>query len=132
MIYQVYIKSHCEAPDFEAEIEAKDEEELKQIEEELQGGNLFGGRLSEMLITLSGYYSAISGGLERIELVKGQEWLAIRQNVKTDRQAEREWEMTNPLYAIYKLRLKKIEKMMSAIKKRIDHLSEERRYSQHI
>lgn len=87
------------------------------------------GELAELRQWFSGEYAFIAGQLEDILLLKPQKWLETREKVKSDTQAEREWQATvegkNEL--IWRLRLKAIEKAMSAIKTRLEIISGESR-----
>ena len=102
----------------------------KEIEEKLKE-QVFQMELSEMLIWLAAEYSFISGQLEDIVVIKGKKWLSDRLHSKTDKEADRKWQASEMgvNYEVYRLQLKKIEKMIGAIRKRIEVLEKEREYS---
>lgn len=71
---------------------------------------------------LSGYYSFYSQQLEEILMRKPNMWLYLRKSHKSDKATDRAYEMTedglNELGLT--MRMKRLEKMMSALKTIID------------
>lgn len=78
------------------------------------------GRLSEILVGLSEYYSRLSEELGDILVFKTDVWLEVRarEGVKSDRMADKLWDAMDQGKKEIKLRYtsKGIEKMMSSIK----------------
>lgn len=80
------------------------------------------GELSEIRQYLAGEYAFVSGQLQDILMRKPDMWQLFRKDAGSDKQADRAYEGTEDgkLEAVYRLKLKAIEKLMSAIKTRID------------
>jgi hypothetical protein len=94
---------------------------LDDITKELREGTPSPPDLSDYQITLSGEFGFISSRLEEILKVKPSVWLKLREESKSDAQADKKWE-SSPIgieEAIYNLKLKAIGKMMSAINSRL-------------
>jgi len=94
---------------------------LEQIEREMATVTT-PGRLAELRVLLSAKYAQATNEYERILLAKPAIWNELRKDVKSDTRAEREWEATELGQGErhWKFQIKKIEKMMSAIKTLID------------
>lgn len=109
--------------------------QIEKIEQELKDGGVFQGRLSEILVCLAGNYSFISGLLEDIVKRKDKAWLAIRldRTCKTDKIADKIWGASDDgiNYEVFRLQLKKIEKMIGSIRNRIEVLNNEQGYSKY-
>lgn len=90
---------------------------MKELEQEIQHGSIAPHRAAEMRVELSGYYSSISGTLEDILIKKPKIWLELRETCKSDTSAEKKWSATEMGLdeTLCRLRLKKAEKMMSAL-----------------
>lgn len=95
--------------------------ELKDIEQEL-ATQLNPGRLAELRVILSSKYSKATNELESILIKKPAVWNEMRPEFKSDTATERAWEATELGIAErhWKFQIKKIEKMMTAIKTLID------------
>jgi hypothetical protein len=95
--------------------------DLNAITLELRDSQLPPGKLSEYLVQLAGEYAFISSRLEEILKVKPQVWLKLREESKSDTQADKKWESSQDglQEIIYKLQLKSIEKQLSSIKTRL-------------
>lgn len=95
---------------------------LEQIEVQMQKGTATPGELAHTLTILSGKYAYASNQLEGILMNKPLVWNDLRPNYKSDTACDRAWDATEDgreeLH--WKMTLKKIEKMMAAIKKLID------------
>lgn len=95
---------------------------LSEIEMELlTTSDIQPGRLAELLVALSAKYAQASNELETILLAKPSLWNEMRPNFKSDTACDRAWEATNAGLAElkWKMQLKKIEKMMGAMKSMI-------------
>ncbi len=110
---------------------------IKQIEEALKNEDASPLDLAKFNTILAGYYSYYGQMLKRIQLVKPQAWLHIqdyedwndagnspelhREKPLSDKKTERVWEATEDGQKEIALEweLKRIEKMMSAINKRL-------------
>ncbi len=94
---------------------------LEQIEVEM-GTVTSPGRLAELRVLLSAKYAAATNQYEAILLAKPPVWNLIREDVKSDARAERQWEATElgGQERHWKFQIRKIERMMSAIKTMIE------------
>lgn len=94
---------------------------LEQIENEMASVTS-PGRLAELRVVLSSKYAHATNEYEKVLVAKPALWNEIRKTVKSDTRAEREWEATELGVAErhWKFQIKKIEKLMSAIKTLID------------
>lgn len=94
---------------------------LSDIEKEL-ATSPSPGRLAELRVLLSAKYAQATNEYETVLLAKPAIWNELRKDVKSDTRAEREWEATElgQKERHWKFQIKKIEKMMSAIKTLID------------
>lgn len=79
------------------------------------------GQLTEILMRQSADYGRLSDELSEILEVKAKAWMAIRENHKSDKQAEQEWQAQELgiKEMKIKLKLKSLEKSMSAIRTHI-------------
>jgi len=96
--------------------------ELSQIEIELMKGNTAPGQLAEFRLLLSGKYAFATNQLENILIEKPIHWNRMRSDYKSDTACERAWEATDLgiKERHWKFQIKKIDKMMTAIKTLID------------
>lgn len=96
--------------------------ELKQIEAELMAGNTAPGQLAEFRVLLSGKYAFATNQLEEVLIEKPIHWNKMRPDHKSDTACERAWEATDLgiKERHWKFQIKKIEKMMTAIKTLIE------------
>lgn len=107
---------------------------IKQIEEALKNEEASPPDLAKFGTILAGYYSYYGQMLKRIQLVKPSKWLEIQDYVPeeddllekrdkslSDKKTERTWEATKDGQKEIALEweLKRIEKMLSAINKRL-------------
>ena len=103
------------------------EETINRIREE----TVPPGELADMKLQLAAEYSHISGKLEQILRIKPDVWMEIRkrEDVGSDKGADRIWEATEAGKdeMTYRLQLKKIEKVMSAIGTRLKIYEQESR-----
>lgn len=85
--------------------------------------------LSEVRLWLAGEYAFLGGKLGAVLADKPQRWGRLRVEVKSDTYAERLWQCTEQGKEETRLRitLKSIEKLMSAIKTRIEVMQGEAR-----
>ena len=87
---------------------------------------IFPTQLSKMRVWLAGEYAYINSQLIGILMKKPDKWKEIRYNgqTKSDTAAERMWQATEEglQETIYRMNLKTIEKLSSAIKSRMDVL----------
>ncbi len=94
---------------------------LEDIRERMRGGQpIPPHKINEMLVRLAGEYAYYAGMMEEVLIKKPELWTCIRQSpdVKSDAQANQEWSTTNDgkNEIGYRLRMKAIEKMMSALR----------------
>lgn len=98
---------------------------VDQITDEITNENIAPARLAELGTILSGYYSHYGQMLKRIELVKPEAWLQIQANAGekpySDKKTEMHWRTTDSGQKEVALEweLKRIEKMVSSINKRL-------------
>ena len=94
--------------------------EIKNLIIEARGG-ANPGRLSEILVSLSGWYATLAEELENIEVFWAEAWLEARKGVKSDTMADKTIEASRSGQNRTKLRiqLKYIEKVISSIKVRL-------------
>jgi len=95
---------------------------LSEIEQELlTTTDIQPGRLAELLVLLSAKYAEASNQLERILLSKPSIWNEMRKDYKSDTATDRAWDATELGLGELKwhMTLKKIEKMMSAMRSMI-------------
>lgn len=90
---------------------------IESIEKAMLVGGLSPHDMSEYRVYLAGHYSFIASALEEILLVKPGQWLLMREDQKSDTSTDKHWEATpEGLREMQcKLRLKKIEKMISSL-----------------
>ena len=107
------------------------EESLQYITTEIQHHTNDGHWLAEKRVELSGIYSYYSGLLESILFDRPDAWLKLRDGVKSDSSADKLWEATDggKKETIYRLRLKRIEKLMSSMRTMLSLLENELRNS---
>jgi uncharacterized protein len=98
---------------------------IEDITKQLREGTPSPPELADFAVTLSGEYAYICSRLEEIFKVKPSEWLKLRDQCKSDAQADKKWESSQMglTESIYKLKLKAIEKELSAIRSRL-HIAE--------
>jgi hypothetical protein len=118
---------------------------IKQIEEALKNEDASPPDLAKLNTILAGYYSYYGQMLKRIQLRKPEVWLRIqdyevsndveqvkREKPLSDKKTERTWEATEDGQKEIALEweLKRIEKMMSAINKRlyVDNIAAKNQY----
>lgn len=94
---------------------------LADIEQELATAPT-PGRLADLRVILSSKYAAATNEYERVLIEKPKIWNEMRENYKSDTACERAWEATDEGIAErhWKFQIRKIEKMMTAIKTLID------------
>lgn len=92
--------------------------ELKDIELEMLKANTTPSRLAELRVILSGKYAQATNNYEEVLLKKPVIWNELRPDFKSDTACERAWEATELGISErhWKFQIKKIERMMSAIK----------------
>jgi len=94
---------------------------MKSLIEQMKNAELSPTELSEIHMKLAGEYAYKATELDALLIGKPEMWLALKENSKSDTEANRKWDMTpegikeNSL----KLQMKSIEKMMSALKSRM-------------
>jgi len=95
---------------------------ISSIQEQLKTGKFSPTQAVEARIVLAGYYAWTSEQLEDILIRKPATWSKIREGCKSDKQADRLYEETQDgINEIgLSMRLKRYEKMMSALKTIID------------
>jgi hypothetical protein len=100
---------------------------LNEIAKKFVKERMSPGELSELRMQLSADYSFTATRLDEILMLKPKEWLRIREKATSDNQADRKWELTDngSLEKVYRQQLKTCEKMMSAIKTRIEVMTGE-------
>lgn len=78
--------------------------------------------LAELRLAMAAEYSYLSGMLEATLLAKADQWGKLRASAETNAEADRLWEAseTGRNEAVYRLRLKSMEKCMSAIRTLLD------------
>ena len=97
---------------------------IDQITDDLKNENLSPPDLAKTYTQLSGWYSFYAQLLKRIQLEKPAQWLAIQaagEKPLSDKKTEMTWNATDEGRKEMALEweLKRIEKMMSAINKRL-------------
>lgn len=92
-------------------------QELVQIQEALQVGNIPPHVLAEYKVKLAGWYSHYAGQLEEIMARRPSVWNELRKPLKSDKSADRAYESTEDGIQLMRLTmtLKKLDKMTSAI-----------------
>jgi len=102
---------------------------LEEIGQKLREEKLTPGKLSELRMKLAGAYQFIASRLDDILMTKPQEWLYLRDQSKSVAEADRKWELTDngKLEVIYRNQLKTCDRMMSAIKTRLEIMHGEAR-----
>ena len=97
----------------------------EQIASHLQGDEfIIPGKLSSYRSWLAAESYFLNQKIISILMVKPEKWLIIRENKKSDTAAEREWQSSKEGIEemILSRKIKSIDKLMSAIKTRIDIL----------
>lgn len=94
---------------------------LEQIEKEMATAPT-PGRLADLRVILSAKYAQATNEYEAVLLEKPKIWNAMRPDFKSDTACERAWEATELGQAErhWKFAIRKIERMMSAIKTLIE------------
>jgi len=87
------------------------------------------GELSEQLMQQSAEYSKYAEELAEVLRSKSVAWMEVRKRTSSDKQADREWDATveGMMEMSHRLRLKALEKSMSAIRTRLRILEGEAR-----
>ena len=92
--------------------------QLEQIESEMLAGDILPARLGELRIILGAKYAQAMNQYEDILMQKPSIWNEMRKDYKSDTATDRAWDATQmgikELH--WKFQIKKIEKMMSALK----------------
>ena len=103
------------------------EEAIKEVRENYESQNT--EKLSQLRLWFAGEYAYLNQDLARILKGKHARWLAIRENVKSDTRADREWDGTKEGQAEILLRktLKSIEILMTGLNSRLQVLQGENR-----
>lgn len=111
------------------------ENTIDQITEELKNEDLTPPDLGRIYTQLSGWYSFYAQRLKRIQLEKPAKWLSIQNTPEkplSDKKTEMTWNATDEGKKEMALEweLKRIEKMMSAINKRlyVDNIAARNQY----
>lgn len=91
---------------------------LEDIEAIMLEGNIPPARLGELRVQLGAMYSISMNHLEAILMEKPTKWNDLRLHYKSDKATDRAWDETEDgkKELHLKFRIKKIEKMMSALK----------------
>lgn len=86
-------------------------------------------QLAEEKLTLSGEYERLSELLSHIDIQKPQEWIRLKSESKSDKEATMKWEMTEQGQneITIRSRLKAIEKKISGISSMLRVLEAEAR-----
>lgn len=94
---------------------------LEEIITKLKEGGLSPGDLAELKTRLAAEFAFYAGQLEDILKRKPAQWIKLREFTKSDASADRQYELTEDGKGeiIYRLRLKVVEKLMSAISTRL-------------
>lgn len=94
---------------------------LEQIEKEM-GESPAPGRLAELRVVLSSKYAHATNEYEKVLIQKPKIWNEMRGDFKSDTACERAWEATElgVEERHWKFQIRKVERMMSAIKTMID------------
>lgn len=104
---------------------------IEEAQNLLIGGNCQPTEAVELRTKLAGLYSFYSSIYQDILSRKPKTWLKLRESCKSDTQADRQYEMTEDgINEIgLKLKIKVIEKLMSAFKTIIEVANNERNNS---
>lgn len=99
--------------------------------EKLKNSQLSPGDLSEIRMTLSAEYATRSEDLAQILVQKAQEWLVEREKRKSDKSTDQWWNASpgGKQEVLLRFRLKGLEKVISAIKTRLEVMMGESRSS---
>lgn len=103
---------------------------LQQFEKEVSEGIQFSPQeLADKRLQLSGFYARASDQIIEILNRKPDIWVELRKGTKSDTSAERQYELTEDGKKLTALRweIKKIDKLSSAIKQKLEVLSGEAR-----
>ena len=94
---------------------------LENIEHEM-ASQTHPGRLAELRVVLSSKYAKATNEYEKVLIIKPKLWNAMRDDFKSDTACERAWEATEDgmKERHWKFQIRKIERMMSAIKTLIE------------
>lgn len=103
--------------------------EIDQIDENLINSTLSPGELADLRLKITGYFSRYSGMLEEILTEKPGRWMELRKDAKSDAATDKAWEATEQgiQEMRLKLRLKRLEKIASAVKQRVEVMQGEAR-----
>ena len=93
-------------------------DKLKEIQCQMRSGVLPYSKMNEYQIFLVGDYSFYSGIVESIKTRKPGVWNKMRENHKSDKATDREWEATGDGIneKVLKYRMRRLEKMIGLIK----------------
>jgi len=102
---------------------------IEMVEDKLRTGQVAPGELSLIMLWLGGDYSYHAGLIDQVLRSKPSIWNGLRPDYKSDTATERAWQQTSEglLEQSLKLRLKRDEIMMRAVKARIGVLETEAR-----
>lgn len=84
---------------------------------------------AERRVEITGLYSRASEELESILLQKAELWLKIRERVKSDTQADKEWDRTElgTQELVLRMKMKRYEKQLSSLRTMLEVLNQEAR-----
>lgn len=102
--------------------------DFKEASEKSQNSQTDYHDLAYIRMWLAGHYAYLGGLLGEILTEKPVKWNLLRDNVKSDTAAERKWQATEDGVKEMRLRIemKSTERLMSAIKTRIEIATNER------
>lgn len=102
---------------------------LEQIETAMLDGNIPPAKLGELRVILGAKYSQAMNHLEAILMEKPIHWNKLRLAEKSDKATDRRWEASDLglKETHWRMQIKKIEKMMSALKMQWDIVNTELR-----
>ena len=102
---------------------------LEAIEKRMLEGEIPPARLGELRIILGALYSQEMNKLEKIRAIKPSVWNEMRKDHKSDKATDREWEGSELGIAElhHSFQIKKMEKLMSALKMQWDIVNTELR-----
>ncbi len=91
---------------------------IDELGEKMKSGNLMPAECAEYVVSLTGWYATYSGRKEILEGLSVDFFNKKRQDYKSDKACERAWDFTTEGRELVSLnlKLKKIEKMISAFK----------------
>ena len=94
---------------------------LEQIQEEMKGGGLSPGRVSDFRVYLAAVYALRSTELENILMLKPDLWILIRDGKNIDTAADRAWDarLEGKREMHLRMELKRIDKLTSALSSKL-------------